>query len=70
MVLNRNEEDVMQLKDVKQGEFIRFYPDSNKTYIRKEYDQSTKKYAVQDFDDINRYRYLKGSTEVHVGFTF
>jgi hypothetical protein len=60
----------MQLKDVKQGEYIRLKPDSNKTYIRREYDQRTKKYAVQDFDDISRYRYLKGSTEVHVGFTF
>lgn len=60
----------MQLKDVKQGEYIRLQPDSNKTYIRKEYDRSTKRYAVQDFDDISRYRYLKGSTEVHVGFTF
>ena len=60
----------MQLKDVKQGEFVRRKPDSKKTYIRKEYDQSTKKYTVQDFDDINRCLYLKGSTEVHVDFTF
>ena len=60
----------MQLKDVKQGEFIRFKLDSNKTYVRKEYDPSTKKYAVQDFDDINHYRYVKGTTEVHVDFTF
>jgi hypothetical protein len=60
----------MQIKDTKQGEFIRLTPDSTKTYIRKEYDKSTKKYVVQDFDDISRYRYLKGNTEVHVGFTF
>jgi hypothetical protein len=60
----------LKLKDVKQGEFVRRKPDSRKTYIRKEYDQSTKKYTLQDFEDINRCLYLKGSTEVHVGFDF
>ncbi len=60
----------MQIKDVKQGEFVRRKPDSKKTYIRREYDQSTKKYTLEDFEDINRCLYLKGSTEVHVGFDF
>jgi hypothetical protein len=60
----------MQLKDVKQGEYIRLKPDSKKTYIRLDYDRSTKRFAVQDFDNINYFRYLKGTTEVHVDFTF
>jgi hypothetical protein len=60
----------MKLKDVKQGEYIRLKPDSKKTYMRLDYDRSTKRFAVQDFDNANRYRYLKGSTEVHVDFIF
>lgn len=60
----------MQVKDVKKGEFLRLSPDSKKTYVHRGYDRGHKKYAVQDFDDINRYRYLKGETQVHVGFTF
>ena len=60
----------MKLKDVKRGEYIRLKPDSKKTYVRDHYDRSTKKYAIYDFNDVNRERFLKGTTEVHVDFTF
>jgi len=61
---------LVKLKDIKNGEFIRITTTANKTYIKGEYIREIKKYAVQDCEDANRYRYLKGSKMVAVGFTY
>jgi hypothetical protein len=70
---NKTENKTMkavQLKEVKQGEFIKRKPDSNKVYVRGVYDREFKKYRCDDFDDISRDIMLKGSTIVYVGFSF
>jgi hypothetical protein len=57
------------LKDCSKGEYIRLTVNGS-VYIRAEYDRSTKRYALQRFDDVNKVRYLAGSRLVFVGFTF
>lgn len=59
-----------ELRNVKQGEFVKRWPDALTTYIRGAYDKATKTYALIDTDDISRVLYRKGSTEVYVDFDF
>jgi hypothetical protein len=58
------------LKDVKKGEFIKRKPDAKKVYTRGEYDRAEKRFTCDDWDDISRAVYLKGSTTVFVDFEF
>jgi hypothetical protein len=60
----------VKLKDVKRGEFVRRKPDALTTYTRGEYDRSSKTYSLEDWDDINREVFLKGTTLVYIGFEF
>ena len=61
----------IQLKDVKKGEYIRLTRPAKMTYIRGDYVRDgLNKYSVINFDDMNKERFLKGSTKVWVGFTF
>lgn len=60
----------VKLKDVKKGEFIRRRKDAHKTYTKGDYIRGDKVYECNDWDDISRAVYLKGSTLVYVGFTF
>ena len=61
----------IQLKDVKKGEYIRLTRPAKKTYIRGDYYRDRlNKYSVINFDNMNKERFLKGSTKVWVGFTF
>jgi len=61
----------VQLKDVKKGEYIRLTRPAKTTYIRGDYVRDgLNKYSVINFDDMNKERFLKGSTKVWVGFTF
>lgn len=39
-------------------------------YIRGAYDPAIKKYECQNFDDANRFIYLKGDAEVFTNFVF
>ena len=60
----------MPLKDVPRGEFVRRKLDAKKTYMRGDYDRSSRTYSLDDWDDISRAIYLKGSALVWVGFEF
>ena len=62
--------EAVKLKDVKRGDFVRRKPDAKKTYIKGEYNRSFGKYSLEDFDDISREMFVKGSTTVYVSFTF
>lgn len=63
-----------KLKDVRKGEWFTRKPiedpKDNQIWIRGDYDRETKKYCSSNFDDINRFIYLKGETTVYVGYTF
>lgn len=58
------------LKDVPRGEFIKRKADAKKVYTRGEYDRAEKRFICDDWDDISRAVYLKGSTPVFIGFDF
>jgi len=60
----------MPLKEVPRGEFVRRKLDAKKTYTRGDYDRSSRTYSLDDWDDISRAVYLKGSALVWVGFEF
>ena len=68
------------LKDVRKGEYFTLTKKvkrnendevlSRYVYVRSDYDRETKKYEVYKFDDINDYRYMKGTRIVWVDFRF
>lgn len=66
----------MKLKELNKGEyFTRMSLNDqeakpSQVYIRGDYDQSTKKYWCQKWDDISRGIELKGDTEVYQDFIF
>jgi hypothetical protein len=60
----------VKLKDCKPGEFIKRKPDAKGVYVKTDYDRSSKKYGLQDTEDMNRWVYLKGETLVYIGFEY
>lgn len=63
-------EEMVNIENVKQGEFIRRKENSSKTYQRAEYDRELRKYCLDDQEDISRCIYIKKGTKVFVGFTY
>lgn len=59
----------MSIRDCKQGEFIRL-DGSDRVYIRRDYDRTTRKYFVQAFDDISNWKLVPGEKIVRTGFSF
>lgn len=68
------------LKQVKRGEFftltdkVKFNEDgevlSRYVYVRDAYDREIKKYEVYKNDDMNDYRFMKGTRIVWIDFCF
>jgi hypothetical protein len=58
------------LKDCPKGEFIRRKADAKKTFIRGDYDRTSKKYELTDFEDIGSSVQTRGTTLVWIGFDF
>ena len=63
-------EGFYSIKELKIGEFFKLKEDSQRVYIRYEYDRSEKKYCCTAFDDISEWRMFKGDKKVFAGFTF
>ena len=60
----------IDLKSVKPGDYVKRKADSKAVYIKRDYDRTSKTFCLVDADDINRCIYLKGKTQVFVGFTY
>lgn len=64
----------MKIKELKKGDFFTrkevSEPSGREVYIRGAYDPASKKYECQNFDDANRFIYLKGDAEVFTDFVF
>lgn len=64
----------MKLKDVKRGEFFTRKlveePKESQVWIRGDYCRDLKKYECQNFNDANRFIYIRGDKEVFTDFTF
>lgn len=63
-------EQMMAVKDVPHGEFVKLKPESNKVYTRQNYNRGDKRYDLDDCDDIGRSIAVKGDRKVFVGFTY
>ena len=61
--------EIVQLKDVKKGDFFMFH-ESGRVYVRGDYDRGSKTYSYSPFDDWNRECFAKGTRKVLIGFTF
>ena len=64
----------MKLKQVKKGGWFTLKPIPSPTpsqvWIRGDYDRTEKRYAVTNWEDMNRERFLNGDREVFTDFTF
>lgn len=59
-----------KIKDLKKGEFIKRKADSNKVYIKGDYDRATKSFSCVEYEDINHEIFIKADKIVFYGFTF
>ena len=57
---------LVQLRDVKEGEYFRRKPTAAKEYIREHYNRSDKTFTCTDSEDIGRCIFLKADTLVCV----
>ena len=60
----------IMLKDVPRGEFVKRKPEAKTVFTRGDYDHSDKRYALNDWLDISRAVYLKGTTIVYIDFDY
>lgn len=71
---HKREEMNMTIKEAKKGDYITLKPiaepKESQVWIRGEYDRESRKYSIINFADINRERFVKGSAEAFVDFTF
>lgn len=45
-------------------------PKPNQVWLKCGYDKAQKKYELMNFNDINKFKYIKKDTEVYTDFTF
>jgi hypothetical protein len=66
------EGELVRLKDVKKGDWIKRSLDTRKVYRKSHYvrDEGFNRYSCDDVEDINREIFLKGGAIVWVGFTY
>lgn len=57
------------LKEIKRGEFFRF-SENGRTFVKDYYERGEKKYCYYAFDDMNYFKFAKGTRKIFVGFTF
>lgn len=57
---------IVQLREVKRGEYFRRKPTARKEYIREHYNREDKTFTCSDVDDIGRCIFLDASTLVCV----
>jgi len=63
--------DLSIIKQLPKGEFFKLNgTESAPVWVRDYYDTGSKRYLVYKFEDINCTKWVKGSKNVFVGFTF
>lgn len=60
---------IMKISELKKGDFFKL-SENGCIYVRGDYDRSSKKYECYKFDDVNSFRYLKGSKDIISDFIF
>lgn len=62
--------NVRKVETLKIGEYVKRKPDANKVYKRGAYDAYSKRYALEDTEEMNREIWVKRGTVLFVGFTY
>jgi len=68
--------DSTTVKDLKRGDYFCLKPQNEqevsgrKVWVKGDYLRSKKRYEIYRFDDVNHYRFVKGSTPAFTDFTF
>lgn len=60
----------INIKSVKQGEYIKRKADAKTVFIKGAYDRATKSFECIDTEDMNRQVYIKADKPVFIGFTY
>jgi len=60
----------IKMKHVKKGEYFKRTETASVVYVRGDYAREEKKFESSDFNDVNKFIYIKGDKEVFVGFDF
>ena len=58
------------VRNVKKGEFVKRKVSARKVYIRGEYDRTSRRYSLVDFEDHCREIFVARTATVITGFTF
>lgn len=58
------------IEKLKCGEYFRRTPTAKKTYIRRAYNRTLKRYEAQNYDDISHFIYLRKGKQVFTNFEF
>lgn len=62
--------EMVNVRKIKKGEFVKRKADALKTYIRGDYCRIQKKFSLTDVDDHCREIFVKPTADLFVGFTF
>lgn len=60
----------MKLKDLQKGDFFRLNEKAKKTYVKDDYDRSSKAYCCYNYEDINDFKFFKGNKEIFTEFIY
>lgn len=63
-------EQHVPVESIKRGEYVRRKADATKTYVRGAYDPTSKRYSLEDVDDVSREVFVKKGTVLFVGFSY
>lgn len=61
---------MIKVEDVKVGDYVKRKPTAAKVYKRCEYNHETKRYTLQDVEDISRFIEVKNGTELFTEFEY
>jgi hypothetical protein len=60
-----------KIKNINQGTYFKLKPTTTApVWVRGEYERSLGKYSCFKFDDTNHEKFMKGSQDVYINFTF
>ena len=60
----------MKVENIKRGEFVRRKPDSKRVFVRGPYCRTSRRYALEAWDDISAVVYVRRGTDLVTGFEF
>jgi len=60
----------LDVKNIKQGEYVKRKADAKTVFVRGHYDAATKSYSLSDTEDFNREVFVKSGTQLFVGFDY